>query len=72
MTLNLIDPLWYKPSDVSIDSIMASLPSKDRGYDAFVLYELSLTDDAMDLKPLHSGERNGYTGTQYTGGVPDR
>ena len=61
MTLNLIDPLWYKPSDVSIDSIMASLPSKDRGYDAFVLYELSLTDDAMDLKPLHSGERNGYT-----------
>ena len=64
MTLNLIDPLWYKPSDVSIDSIMASLPSKDRGYDAFVLYGLSLTDDAMDLKPLQGMDIRKRTGKE--------
>ena len=61
MILNLIDPLWYIPSDKTFDGIMEALSSAERGYDAFVLYSLSLSEDAMVLEKAAAGERNGYS-----------
>ncbi len=61
MTLTLVDPLWYSPSESSFDDIIASLPSKERGYDAFILYTISMSEDSMEIVPERAGERNGYS-----------
>ncbi len=61
MILNLIDPLCYIPSEKTFDDIMAALSTAERGYDAFILYRLSLSDDAMTLEAISAGERNGYS-----------
>lgn len=61
MTLNLIEPLWYVPSGKSFDDIISTLSYAERGYDAFVLYSIEMTEDTMKLSAVCSGERNGYS-----------
>lgn len=60
MTLTLSSPIAYRPTELSFDQLVAKAAQAAPGYDAAVLYRISL-GDALSLSRIAGGERDGYT-----------
>ena len=61
MKLSLITDMHYRPSDKSLDGLIADIDGKETGYDTFSEYELSFTDESFSLRFIRSGEKDPYS-----------
>ena len=60
MKLTLSTPMAYRPSELSLDEMTEKAAHASPGYDAMVLYELSLSD-SLSVRRLEGGERDAFT-----------
>ncbi len=60
MTLTLASPMAYRPSEASLDEMIGKASSAAPGYDAIVLYSLTLSD-SLRIRRLGGGERDAFT-----------
>ena len=56
MKLNLISAMHYRPSEKTLDGLLAGIDAEERGYDAFIGYSLSFSGDSLSI-----GARDGET-----------
>ncbi len=60
MTLTLASPMAYRPSEASLDEMIDRAAAAPPGYDAIVLYSLTLSD-SLRISRLGGGERDAFT-----------
>ena len=60
MTLSLASPMAYRPSEASLDEMVEKAFLAAPGYDAIVLYKLTLSD-SLAIRRIGGGERDAFT-----------
>ena len=60
MKLTLSSPIAYRPTTLSLNELIAKAEKASPGYDAAILYSLSLSD-MLKIERIEGGEREGYT-----------
>ena len=61
MKLNLISAMHYRPSEKTLDGLLAGIDAEERGYDAFIGYSLSFSGDSLSIIQVESGEKAPYS-----------
>ena len=59
--LTLISPMYYYPVSHTLESALKKAFKEDTGYDTVICYSYHLKDERIEISPLISGERKGYT-----------
>ena len=59
--LSLITPLYYYPSELTIEKALKKADKEGIGYDAVIKYSFTIQDEKLVISRETSGERSGYT-----------